>query len=152
LIATTKSSRANNKREEKNMKAPLQKKCVLPGILFPLLIFGCAQTQSASREPVSREEIVQNLNPIVKVEERGRKLTMVMQQLPLVVDINEEDVQKLKEHYDVYYVYHNAATISLAEGKFQAYRDHLKVASHELDSIEQRLKNVVEKSGRQRMQ
>ncbi|HEU4341078.1 MAG TPA: hypothetical protein VFU31_05860 [Candidatus Binatia bacterium] len=130
----------------------LQKNSWLPGILFSMLIFGCAQTQSASREPVSREEIVQNLSPIVKVEERGRKLTMVMQQLPLVVDINEEDVQKLKEHYDVFYVYHNAATISLAEGKFEAYRDHLKVASNELDSIEQKLKNVAAKSDRRRMQ
>ena len=134
------------------MKMPAQKIRVLPGILFPLLMFGCAQTQPVSREPVSRDEIVQNLNPIVKVEERGRKLTMVMQQLPLVVDINDEDVQKLKEHYDVYYVYHNAATISLAEGKFEAYRDHLKVASNELDSIEQKLRNVAEKSDRRRTQ
>jgi hypothetical protein len=63
-----------------------------------------------------------------------------------VAEINDQDARELKEHYDVYYIYHNAATISLAEGNLRAYRDHLQVASNELDSMETKLKDVVEKS------
>ncbi len=122
-------------------------KRILPVILFPLLAFGCAaQTDSSSQEPASRQEVVENLQPIVQVEERGRMLTMAMQQLPFMMDIRTEDAEKLKEHYDVYYVHHNAATISLAQGNFNAYRGHLKVASAELDSIEERLKTIIKNS------
>jgi hypothetical protein len=125
----------------------IRKNLILSGILFPLLALGCAQTNSSSREPASREQVVENLEPIVKVEERGRMLTMAMQKLPQLMEIRTEDVQKLKEHYDVYYVHHNAATISLAQGNIDSYQGHLKVASAELDSIEERLKMIIKNSG-----
>lgn len=121
-------------------------KYILPVIVFPLLAFGCAQNNSSSQEPASRQEVVKNLEPIVEVEERSRVLTTAMQQLPYLVEIRTEDAKKLKEHYDVYYVHHNAATISLAQGNFNAYRGHLKVASAELDSIEAKLKTIIKNS------
>ena len=49
-------------------------------------------------------------------------------------------------HYDVYYVYHNAAATSLAEGDLQAYRNHVRAGSKELDSLEAKLKDVLKKS------
>ncbi len=88
---------------------------------------------------------MQNLDPIVKVEQRGHKLVSAMQQLPLVIEIDAENARKLKEHYDVYHIYHNAATTSLAQGNFQVYNEQLGVASKELDSIEHTLKKVIEK-------
>lgn len=120
---------------------------ILPVILFPLLALSCtAQTDSSAQQPASRQQVVDNLKPIVQVEERGRMLTMAMQQLPLMLDVGTEDAEKLKEHYDVYYVHHNAATISLAQGNLNAYRGHLEVASAELDSIEERLKTIIKNS------
>ncbi|MGH7826719.1 MAG: hypothetical protein ACREQ7_16295 [Candidatus Binatia bacterium] len=120
---------------------------IIPAIVLPLLAFGCAaQTNNdVAQQQVARERVVHNLNPITKVEERVRKLTQVMQHLPLVANVNAEDAQKLKEHYDVYYIYHNAATVSLAQGDLRAYKNHLQVASRELDSLEAKLKHVVSK-------
>jgi hypothetical protein len=118
-------------------------KSALPTVLISTLFVGCAQTRA-----VSREEVVQNLDPIVKVEQRGQKLVSVMQQLPLVMEVDAENAKKLKEHYDVYHVYHNAATISLAQGNFQVYNEQLGVASKELDSIEHTLKTVIERHPR----
>jgi hypothetical protein len=127
------------------MKIRLHKRHLIPAVLLPLLAVGCAtQThRDMAQQPVARQQVVDNLEPIVKVEERVRKLTRVMQHLPLVVNVKAEDAKKLKEHYDLYSIYHTAATISLAEGNFQAYKSHLQVASRELDSLEARLHTVV---------
>jgi hypothetical protein len=118
-------------------------KFALPALIFSTVFAGCAQTRV-----VSRDEVVQNLDPIVQVEQRGQKLVAVMQRLPLVVELDADNAKKLKEHYDVYHIYHNAATISLVQGNFQVYNEHLAVASKELDSIEDTLKNVIEKHPR----
>lgn len=118
-------------------------KFALPALLLSTVFAGCAQTRV-----VSRDEVVQNLDPIVQVEQRGQKLMAVMQKLPLVVEIDAGNARKLKEHYDVYHIYHSAATISLVQGNFQVYNEHLAVASKELDSIEDTLKNVIEKHPR----
>jgi hypothetical protein len=91
---------------------------------------------------------VQNLDPIAQVEQRGQKLVAVIRQLPLVVEIDAENAKKLQEHYDVYNIYHSAATVSLVQGNLQVYNQQLAVASKELDSIEETLKSVVEKHPR----
>lgn len=115
-------------------------------ILLPAFVAGCTQVNSSSREPVSREKVVENLSPIVDMEQRGNQLTIAMQKLPLVAQVSAEDARALKEHYDVYYVYHSAAATSLAEGDFAAYRNHVRVGLKELDSIEAKLKDLLKKS------
>ncbi len=119
---------------------------VIAAMVFPALVAGCSQMSAGSREPMSREKVVENLSPIVDLERRGNQLTMVMQELPHVARLSAEDVRALKEHYDIYYVYHAAAATSLAEGDLRAYRDHVRVGSQELDSLEAKLKDVVKKS------
>jgi hypothetical protein len=128
------------------MKLHSQKSRILAAILFPALVAGCTQLNPASREPVSREKVVENLSPILDMEQRGAQLTMAMQKLPFVTKLSADDARALKEHYDVYYVYHNAAATSLAEGDFEAYRNHVRVGLKELDSIEAKLKDVLKKS------
>ncbi len=78
-------------------------------VVLSALVAGCAQANFASREPVSREKVVENLNPIVDMEKRGLQLTLALQDLPLAVDVAPEDARVLKEAYDVYYVYLNVA-------------------------------------------
>jgi len=127
-----------------------RKTCVPTCILiasFSLLATGCAQVEPSSAKPGERGKIVENLDPIVKMEERGAKLVMVMQHLPQIANITRDDARRLQEYYNVYHVYHGAATVSLAAGNLQAYRDHIKVASQELDSLEAKLKDMVESSG-----
>ncbi|HZD39937.1 MAG TPA: hypothetical protein VE131_04400 [Terriglobales bacterium] len=119
------------------------RKTVLPALLLPIVAFGCAQTAATGRDPVSRQEIVEHMKPIVQVEQRQQKLVTVMQQLPLMVRLDKEDAKKLKEFYDIYYVHHAAATIYLADGDFKSYQRHLDVASKELDALEATLKKVV---------
>jgi hypothetical protein len=128
------------------MKMPIQKSHMLAVILFPLLVAGCTQVNPGSREPVSREEVVANLRPILDMEQRVAELTLAMRKLPLVTNLSPQDAHALKEHYDVYYVYHNAAATSLAEGDFEAYRNHVRGGLKELDSMEAKLKDVLEKS------
>jgi hypothetical protein len=110
------------------------------------LALGCAQTDPSSTKPSTRGTIVENLEPMMKMEERGAKLVMVMEHLPRIANITADDARRLREHYNVYYVYHGAATVSLAEGKLKAYRDHIQVASQELDSLEAKMRDMVEKS------
>jgi hypothetical protein len=124
----------------------LRKSHMLAVILFPAIVAGCTNVNSASREPVSREKVVENLSPILDMEQRGTELTLAMQKLPFVAKLSRDDARELKEHYDVYYVYHNAAATSLAEGDFEAYRKHVRVGLKELDSIEAKLKDVLKKS------
>jgi len=124
----------------------MKKSPMFIAMFLPALLFACTQLNSPSREPVSREKVVENLSPILDMEQRGTQLTMAMQKLPLVAQISPEDARALKEHYDVYYVYHSAAATSLAEGDFDAYRNHVRVGLKELDSIEAKLKDVLKKS------
>ena len=124
----------------------MKKNHLFIALLVPALVAGCTQMNSSSREPVSREKVVENLSPILDMEQRGTQLTMAMQKLPLVARLSAEDARALKEHYDVYYVYHSAAATSLAEGDFAAYRNHVRVGLKELDSIEAKLKDVLKKS------
>lgn len=119
---------------------------LLIALFLPALAAGCTQLSSPSREPVSREKVVENLSPILDMEQRGTQLTIAMQKLPLVAQLSPEDARALKEHYDVYYVYHSAAATSLAEGDFEAYRNHVRIGLKELDSIEATLKDVLKKS------
>ena len=119
---------------------------ILAAICLSTIVAGCRQADSASREPVSRAKVVENLSPIVDMEKRGVQLTLAMQKLPLVANVSPEDARALKEHYDVYYVYHNAAVTSLAEGEMHAYRNHVQAGSKELDSLEAKLKDVLKRS------
>lgn len=128
------------------MKILIATSYILAVIVLSTLVAGCRQANSASREPVSRAKIVENLSPIVDMEKRGIQLTLAMQKLPLVADVSAEDARAIKEHYDVYYVYHNAAATSLAEGDMHAYRNHVQAGSKELDSLEAKLKDVLKRS------
>ena len=50
----------------------LRKSHMLAVILFPAIVAGCTNVNSASRESVSREKVVENLSPILDMEQRHR--------------------------------------------------------------------------------
>jgi hypothetical protein len=90
---------------------------------------------------------VENLGPIVKLEERASLLTKGIEALASHGQIGQEDAEALKESFDVYFVYHRAATVFLVEGRIDAYKSHVALAGKELDAMEMRLVNLARRSG-----
>ncbi len=130
----------------KIMKILIAASHILAAVSLATLLAGCRQANSASGDPLPRAKVVENLSPIVDMEQRGMQLTMAMRNLPLVATVSPDDARAIKEYYDVYYVYHNAAATSLAEGNMQAYRHHVEAGSKELDSLEVKLKEILKRS------
>ena len=87
-------------------------------------------------EPVSRKQIVANIEPILKIEERIDQMRYYTQVLDSIGGISKEKLGELKAHYDIYYVYYLASNVHLAEGNTESYLAHLRLAEGELDAIE----------------
>lgn len=115
---------------------------VVGGWLLALLLAGC----SVAVQPASRQQLVENLGPIVELEKRAALLTKSVEVLASIGKIREIDAQALKESLDVYFVYHRAATVLLAEGRINAYKSHVAQAGKELDSVEVRLLDLARRS------
>lgn len=99
-----------------------------------LLLLGCVSPQ-----PIPRKQIVDNLNPIVEIEARANRITLVIQKLAMLGELKEADQKGLKEHFDVYYIHHKAAAVFLAQGDLVSYESHIQLAGKELDGIESKL-------------
>lgn len=99
-----------------------------------LLLLGCVSPQ-----PVPRKQIVDNLKPIVEIEARANKITLLIQKLAMLGELKEADQKALKEHFDVYYIRHKAAAVFLAQGDLTSYQSHIQLAGEELDGIESKL-------------
>jgi uncharacterized protein YcfL len=109
-----------------------------PSVILALVVIGCSQVR-----PVTRNQLVENLAPIVEIEGRSSDLTMLYQRLKLIGWIKDEDSRALKEHYDVYYIYHKGAVVSLAQGDVETCKSLVRLADQELKSIETKLKSLL---------
>ncbi len=113
-----------------------------PFLLFLGTIFiGCSY-QSAGHPPPARDRIVENLAPIVELEQRANRVMLGLQKLAVLGAIGDGEVKNLKEHYDVYYVHHKAAAVLLAEGDIENYHSHVRMAVEELDSMEMKMRTL----------
>ncbi len=101
-----------------------------------LLFTGCSPIG-----PISRDQLAANLAPILEVENRAKQVLSGAQMLGSVGVISEKDAGELKVHYDVYFVYHNAANVYLAGGDIESYIAHIQTAKQELDTMEAILKH-----------
>jgi hypothetical protein len=116
----------------------------LNGVIISLLLFlaafftGCVPVRE-----VSRNQLVENLAPILVVEERANRAMRGIEKLALLGEVRDGDMKKLKEHYDVYYVHHKAASVFLAQGDIRSYKAHVGMAKEELDSMEEKIKTLV---------
>ncbi len=91
--------------------------------------------------PISRDQLVENLGPMLRLEKRADQVKYYTQMLVLVGKIDEGKFQDLKAHHDVYFTYYLAANVALAGGNMESYRVHLKLAEKEMNSMEAELKN-----------
>lgn len=101
-----------------------------------LLFTGCSPIG-----PISRDQLAENLAPILEVENRVNRAMSGVQMLGFVSEISDKDAEKLKAHYDVYSVYYHAANVYLAVGDIESYIAHIEMAKKELGAIEAILKN-----------
>ncbi len=84
-----------------------------------LLFTGCSTIG-----PISRDQIAENLAPILEVENRVSRAMSGVQMLGSVGEISDKDAEKLKSHYDIYSVYYHAANVYLAVGDIESYISH----------------------------
>jgi hypothetical protein len=110
-----------------------------PVVFMVIYFIGCAQIN-----PAPRDQLIENLAPIRKIEREANKLSFVYEKLTLVGLVNDEDNKKIKEYYDVYYIYHKAAAVSLARGDVESYNSYVNLADEELDRIESKMKFLVQ--------
>lgn len=105
------------------------------------VLIGCSY-QGAGNPLPARDSIVENLAPIVALEQRANRVMLSLQKLAVFGAIGDGEVKNLKEHYDVYYVHHKAAAVLLAEGDIENYHSHVRLAVKELDSMEMKMRTL----------
>lgn len=97
--------------------------------------------------PIQREQLVNNLGPVLQIEEQARNLAQEQQMLRFSGWLGEEGNRQFKNHYDVYYVYHAAAISHLAYGEIPLYIECVHLAQSELDAMRKILDLTREKAG-----
>jgi hypothetical protein len=99
-------------------------------------VIACSQI-----DPIPRDQVAANLPPIVKIEKQASHLNYYIQALGSMGKMSDENLARLKAHYDIYYVYWTAAIFLLATGNMESYLAHVKMAERELDAMERILKD-----------
>ncbi len=112
-----------------------------------LLFTGCSPIG-----PISRDQLAENLAPILEVENWVNRAMSGVQMLGSVGEISDKDAEKLKAHYDVYSVYYHAANVYLAGGDIESYIAHIQMAKQELDTMEVILKHSLVAASSERAQ
>ncbi|KKL18050.1 hypothetical protein LCGC14_2479420 [marine sediment metagenome] len=101
-----------------------------PTILVLFMLVGCAPALT------SRMTIVENLDPILKLEERAYRMQARVAALSYMGKISGETLLAVIYHYDVYYPYYLAASIYLTNGQLDEYKKAIKLAGVELVAIQ----------------
>lgn len=113
-------------------------------LLLPLVLAGglaaCSQIQ-----PISRDQMAANLNPVLKLENRIDQVKYYTKMLTSVGGISDEKGEELKAHHDIYYVYYLTANVQLARGDMESYQAYVEAAKGELDMMEEILKDRLDK-------
>ncbi|MGH7828850.1 MAG: hypothetical protein ACREP8_01610 [Candidatus Binatia bacterium] len=110
-------------------------------LLCLFLVGGLAACSQA--QPTSRDHIAANLSPILKIERRADRVKYYARVLGFTGGNGDDKGEKLRAHYDVYYVYYLAATFNLARGNMDAYLASVKSATVELDAMETILRDKI---------
>ncbi len=113
-------------------------------MLLSLVLAGglaaCSQMQ-----PISRDQMAANIDPILKLENRVGQVKYYTKMLISVGGISDKKEDELKEHHDVYYVYYLTANVHLAGGDMESYQAYVEAAESELDLMEAILKDRLDK-------
>jgi len=109
------------------------------------LMLVLALSACASMQPISRDRLAQNIDPILNMEKRLDQVMYYTKMLGSVGGLTQVKSKELKQHLDVYYVYYLASNVQLAKGDMEAYQAHVVLAERELDVMEKILKEGLDK-------
>ena len=110
-----------------------------------VLAMGMAACSQVQVEPISRDQLVENIDPILKMEKRIDQVMYYAKMLGSLGGLSQGKSSELKTHLDIYYVYYLASNVQLAKGNMVSYQAHLKLAEKELDVMESILKDGLDK-------
>lgn len=94
---------------------------------------GCSITGAGT---VVRTELVADLKPINEIERQSQMITQILGGMSQYGMLDDQAAMRLKEHYDLYYIYHAAAAVHLASGERRQYLQYVELARRELDAME----------------
>ena len=110
-----------------------------------VLAMGLAACSQVQMEPISRDQLADNILPILKLEKRIDQVMYYAKMLGSIGGLSQGRSTELKGHLDIYYVYYLASNVQLAKGNMVSYQAHLKLAENELDVMESILKDGLDK-------
>ncbi len=111
-------------------------------LILALGLGACSQVQV---QPIARDQLVENIAPILKMEKRLDQVMYYTKMLGSLGGLSQGKSKELKSHLDIYYVYYLASNVQLARGNMIAYQAHLELAEKELDVMESILKDGLDK-------
>jgi len=106
-----------------------------------VLAMGLAACLQVQMEPISRDQLVDHIAPILKMEKRIDQVMYYTKMLGSLGRLSHGKSTELKSHLDIYYVYYLGSNVQLAKGNMVSYQAHLKLAEKELDVMESILKD-----------
>jgi len=106
-----------------------------------VLAMGLAACSQVQMEPISRDQLVDHIAPILKMEKRIDQVMYYTKMLGSLGRLSHGKSTELKSHLDIYYVYYLGSNVQLAKGNMVSYQEHLKLAEKELDVMESILKD-----------
>ncbi len=116
------------------------------GLAFSLVLaMGLAACSQVRLEPIPRDQLAENIAPILKMEKRIDQVMYYTKMLGSLGGLSQGKSTELKGHLDIYYVYYLASNVQLAKGNMVSYQAHLKLAEKELDVMESILKDGLDK-------
>ncbi len=110
-----------------------------------VLAMGLAACSQVQMEPISRDQLVDHIAPILKMEKRLDQVMYYTKMLGSLGTLSHGKSTELKSHLDIYYVYYLGSNVQLAKGNMVSYQAHLKLAEKELDVMESILKDGLDK-------
>ncbi len=110
-----------------------------------VLAMGMAACSQVQVEPISRDQLVDHIAPILKMEKRLDQVMYYAKMLGSLGGLSQGKSSELKTHLDIYYVYYLASNVQLAKGNMTSYQAHLELAEKELDVMESILKDGLDK-------
>jgi len=111
-------------------------------LVLAMGLAACSQVQVA---PISRDQLVNSIAPILKMEQRLDQVMYYTKMLGSLGGLSQGKSKELKNHLDIYYVYYLASNIQLAKGNMESFTAHLKLAEKELDVMESIVKDGLDK-------
>jgi len=111
-------------------------------LVFAMGLAACSQVRL---EPIPRDQLADNIAPILKMEKRLDQVMYYTKMLGSLGGLSQGKSTQLKSHLDIYYVYYLASNVQLAKGNMVSYQAHLKLAEKELDVMESILKDGLDK-------